>query len=136
MPFNQAAVKAIRSQRTQVVPVPEWGMSIKVRGVTAMEQEHWWDILDDWRKGVFAPAGKRGSLVMMGCVNEDGSPLFSATDAEFIGSSEFAVIDRLYTAIQDCSGVTPEVQSEIEKKHERPTSSSSTGSATDGGSTT
>jgi hypothetical protein len=115
------------------IPVPQWGGDVCIRRLTVREEERFWDIIDDVSKGVESPAGKRGAVVMMACINEDGSPLFAAEDADWLGSeANKDAVQLLATAIRELSGVSPEAQTEIEKKPEQPTSSPSTGSPTDG----
>lgn len=117
--------------------VPQWGGDVCIRRLTVIEEERYWDILDDVRNEKHVPQGKRGSTVLMACVNEDGSPLFTSADAEWLGSdANKDAIQLVAAAIRQLSGVTSEEQSEIEKKPVSPTSSSSTGSPTDGASGT
>ena len=131
--IDRTTVRALPKLKTELVDVPEWGGRIMIRPMTVLEQEQFWDILDDAKKGIVAPAGKRGSVVLNVAMTEDGKQFFAAEDAEWIGSqADPNVIDRIYNAIQRLSGATPKEQADIEKKPEITTNSSSTGSQTDG----
>ena len=118
---------------TSTVTVPEWGGDVMFRRPSVLEQEQYWLIMDDAREGKASPAGKRGSLVMMCCVNADGSDLFNETDAKWLGSdASRTAVDLVFNAIWQFSGVTKEAMADIEKKPEGQTNSSSTGSPIDG----
>lgn len=135
--IDRNSVRALVKNVTELVDVPEWGGKIMVRPMTVIEQEHFWDILDDAKKGITAPAGKRGSVVLSVAMTEGGQPFFTTEDAEWIGSkADPNIIDRIYNAIQRLSGATAKEQADIEKKRETTTNSSSTGSPTDGGEQT
>lgn len=129
--LTREQILGMNAEKRETVDVPEWGGPVLVRSVSAAQEEQWFNIVNDWNeKGICAPAGKRGSLVMMGCINEDGTPLFTEKDAAWIGGPRCSVdaIDRLFAAIQRLSGMTAEEAAEIEKKPDSPTNSSSTGS--------
>lgn len=118
---------------TSTITVPEWGGDVMFRRPSVLEQEQYWLIMDDAKDGKPHPAGKRGALVLMCCVNADGSDLFDEDDAPWLGSqANRTAIDLVFNAIWQFSGVTQEALADIEKKPEGPTNSSSTGSLTDG----
>jgi len=115
------------------VEVPQWGGSVWVRRLTVIEQEHWWDILDDARKGINAPAGRRGSVVLMATINQAGEPVFGLDDAAWLGAeADVNAVNSVYEAIMKLSGLMAEEQRDIEKKPETSMSSSSAGSQTAG----
>ena len=113
--------------KTSVVDVPEWGESIRVRSLTAHEQERWWDILDQQAKGNEPAGGRKASFVMMACLDETGADLFKPEDVAVLGKKHPEAIHRLFAEIQKLSGMASEVQAEIEKKPDDTTNSSSIG---------
>jgi hypothetical protein len=116
---------------TEQVLIPEWGETVTVRSLTAHEQERWWDILTAHsERGVEPPGGRKASFVYMACLGEDGTELFKPEDIPTLGQKHPAAINRLFDAIQRLSGMTKEVQAEVEKKPDAQTSSSSTSSLT------
>lgn len=134
---EQIRARDTGAKRTDKVYVEAWGTDVYVRRMSVIEQERYWDILDDARRGIYAPAGKRGSLVMMCAINEDGTDLFTAEDAAWLGSeADTGAIDKVFDAIQELSGVTRGAQVEIAKKPEEPTNTSSDGAPTAGESGT
>lgn len=126
-----------KGKQTELLEVPEWEISVRVRRMTVIEEEQYWAIIDDANKGVIAPAGKRGSVVLMVATDEAGTALFTAEDANWLGSeANPQAVGRIYRRIMQLSGILEEEQADIEKKPETPTSSSNTGSQIDGESGT
>ncbi len=131
MPTLRERVLAKDDSNTDVVQVPEWGESIRIRSLTALEQERWWDILTMHdEKGIDPPGGRKASLVYMGCIDDEGGDLFKPEDIPILGQKHPVAMNRLFSAIQKLSGMTTEVQADIEKKPDDQTNSSSTGSPT------
>lgn len=113
---------------TESVYVPEWGGDVLYRRPSVLEQEQYWQILEETREGKPYVAGKRGALLQMCCVNEDGSDLFTADDGEWLGSeANRDAVNAVFNAIWTFGGITPSKLTDIEKKQETPTSSSSIG---------
>ena len=139
MPLNRAEIITADTagRRIKHVPVPQWGGDVCVRPLTVREEERFWEVIDDVKNGVECPTGKRGAVVLMAACNEDGTALFTAADADWLGSSANKdAISLLFDEIRSLSGVSSEAQAEIEKKPDSPTSSSSTGLPIDGASQT
>ncbi len=137
--LDRSAIRAndVGAKVTESVSVPEWGGDVLIRRLTVLEVERWWEIIADSAKGVYAPAGKRGSVVLMGSVNADGTPLFQAVDAAWLGDGAHPeAVERVCNAIMTLSGLTAKSQAETEKKAETLTSSSSSGLPTAGAVTT
>lgn len=131
MPTLRERILSKNDANTELVPVPEWGESVRVRSLTAQEQERWWDILTAHdEKGIDPPGGRKASLVFMGCVDDEGNDLFKPEDIPVLGNKHPIAVNRLFVAIQKLSGMTNEVQAEIEKKPDDQTNSSSTSSQT------
>lgn len=116
---------------TELVPVPKWGETVRVRSLTAEEVERWWTIVDQHKEqGIDPPGGRRASLVFMGTINEDGSDLFKIEDIPSLGKKHSDAIQPVFEAILRLSGLTKEAAADIEKKPDAPTNSSSTSSPT------
>ena len=122
---------------TGSVSVPEWGGDVLFRRPSVLEQEQYWQIMEEAKDGKPYVAGKRGALLQMCCLNADGSDLFTAEDGEWLGSeANRDAVKAGFNAIWNFGGITAAKLTDIEKKPETPTSSSSTGSPTDGDATT
>ena len=121
-------ILAVKDEKKDSVPCPEWGVDVPIRSLTAHQMERWWDILNDHaEKGIDPPGGRKASVVMMGCVDENGEDLFKAEDIEVLGKKHPVVISRLFKAIQEISGITQTAAVSAEKKQPEPTNSSSIG---------
>lgn len=131
--LSREEIRSIDKQGRRTVTVPQWGGDVLIRGMTVIEQEGYWDIVDDSKKGITAPAGKRGSVLYSCCINEDGSSFWKPEDAAWLGSEANAgAVDLVYNEIVDLSGFSTKAQSGIAKKPETPPTSSSNGSVIDG----
>lgn len=131
------SILAVDDSHSEVVEVPEWKCSVRVRSLNEEEMERWWDILNDHaEKGVDPPGGRKAALLVMGCIDEKGESVFKAEDQVALGKKHPEAINRLFSAIQRLSAMTEEERLAIEKKLKETTSSSPTGSQTDGESTT
>lgn len=128
MTRNDIRTKESVVQKTRVVSTPMWG-DILIKRLSVVQQERYWQILSDQKKGTDSPTGIRGSLVYMCCINEDGSDFWNEEDAAWLGSEASSKdVQVLYDAICELSGIDDKSQAEIEKKRATLTDSSSDGS--------
>jgi hypothetical protein len=100
---------------TQEVPVPEWGGSVLVRGLTGKER-------DEFEMSMIQMTGPsvelrmqnaRARLVALGCIDEQGNRLFTAKDVEALSRKSGAALDRVYSAIQKLSGLSADDMKEL-----------------------
>lgn len=112
---------------TEVVQIPEIGLSVIVRGMTGAER-------DSYVFGCMKGHGKRreldatnmsAKLVAFCCIDEGGKRVFSDEDVVALGQTRADVIDRLYTVAQRLSGLRQEDTDELGQ-----TSGSQTASST------
>ena len=95
----------------EVVEVPEWGGSVRVRGLTGRER--------DLFEASIVQVGSAGSrqvrprlenirarLVSMTLVDEEGNLLFSDRDVRELGAKSAAILDRLFDVARRLSGLT------------------------------
>ena len=84
--------------KTEEVNIPEWGDSVKVRGLTGTER-------DAWEESILEQKGKntkvklknaRAKLVSLSVVDEEGNRIFSDGDVEALGKKSAAALDRIY----------------------------------------
>jgi hypothetical protein len=119
MPLNRSEIIAADAAGRVIKPVavPQWGGDVCIRPLTVREEERFWEVIDDVKNGVECPSGKRGAVVMMACCNADGTALFTAADADWLGSgANKDAISLLFDEIRALSGVSVEAQADIEKK--------------------
>lgn len=110
------------------VAVPEWGGTVRVRGLTGAER-------DAFEASVVGDRGKtmnmrnlRARLVAITIVDEDGKRLFSDADVVALGSKSGAALDRLFSVAQRLSGIT---HGDIEALEKNSDSDQSDGSTSD-----
>lgn len=97
----------------QDVEVPEWGGSVKVRGLSAADLEAF-----DASTTKPGPDGKpvadvsnfRAKLLVRCLVGEDGTALFTEADIAALAAKSAAAIQRCYTVASRLSGLTVSVE--------------------------
>ena len=96
----------------EVVPVPEWGGSVLIRGLTGRERDAFEASIVRMQRG--APgAGMerslqniRARLVAMAAIDEAGARLFEDRDVRALGEKSAAALDRLFDVARRLSGLT------------------------------
>ena len=129
--LTRQEILSIRDIRTEIVFVPEWGGSVRIKAMTGKER-------DAWETALFQIDGKdvkmnkenlRAKLVALTVVDEAGQRLFTEADVEALGSKSAAALDRIYQASQKLSGLTPDDIKEMEKNLETDHSDSTVSSS-------
>src|SRR5690606_31965338 len=97
--------------QTEVVPLPEFGGAVRVRGMTGAERDEWeadqvdpnlarqWNKLNPRQRQMairHRMRNIRARLVARCVVDENGNRLFSDKDVEKLGEVSAAVLNRLY----------------------------------------
>src|SRR5690606_2821772 len=91
--LKKSDIMKVDDLKLERVPVPEWGGCVLIRSLTASE-------LDDFEASILADDGSkdytnlRANFVSRCLINEDGSQMFSAEEAEMLGQKCAAAIDR------------------------------------------
>lgn len=100
----------------QEVEVPEWGVSVWVRGLTSAERDDYeselLEITEDGDK-VLHRENARAKLLVRAVVDEDGNRVFGDEDVEALGEKSGRATDRLFDVAQELSGVTEEDVEEL-----------------------
>jgi hypothetical protein len=101
------------------VECPEWGGTVRVRGLLATER-------DAYESSIVIGAGTeaqrlnligaRSRMVAKCCVDENGNRLFTDEDVDALGNKNSAPIDRLFDKIQELSGMTKKAV-ELQRKN-------------------
>ena len=129
--LTRQEILSIRDIRTEIVFVPEWGGSVKIKAMTGKER-------DAWETALFQIDGKdvkmnkenlRAKLVALTVVDEAGQRLFTEADVEALGSKSASALDRIYQASQKLSGLAPDDIKEMEKNLETDHSDSTASSS-------
>ncbi|MEU7617185.1 hypothetical protein AB0B27_13975 [Micromonospora rifamycinica] len=100
---------------TEDVEVPEWGGTVRVKGMSGAERDH-------FEAGSLKGKGKnrdvnlanlRARLVAASCVDEHGQRLFRQIDIEALGRKSAAALGRVYDVAQRLAGLTDEDVDEL-----------------------
>jgi len=96
-------------RRIEVVEVPEWGGSVRVRSMTGAERDQFeGEVLDIRRGGVeLKRANFRARLVVRTVVGDDDKPMFSPGDLEALGAKSAAALDRVIAIAMRLNGLEP-----------------------------
>jgi hypothetical protein len=99
---------AADDQTKKRVEVPEWGGDVLVRALTGTERDSYEASMSVQRGDRFEPnpVGARARLVVRAAINANGDRLFQDNQADELGNKNGAVLDRLWDAIAELSGMT------------------------------
>jgi hypothetical protein len=97
---------------TEIVPVPEWGGDVLVRGLNGTER----DEFEASTMVLRGPAGKqqavpdtaniRAKLVARCIIGDDGEPMFTQQDVHALGLKSSAALDRIFEVAARLSGIS------------------------------
>jgi len=106
--LTRAAILAAEDLGREVVPVPEWGGSVLVRGLTGRERDAFEASIVRMRGGGVSASLEniRAKLVAMTVIDDDGARLFEDRDVRALGDKSGAVLDRLFDVARRLSGMT------------------------------
>ncbi len=111
MLLDRAKIKAVNDVVVEDVDMPEWGGSVRVRGMSGTER-------DAFEAASLLPArGKHGTrevnlrnirarLVACCAIDEQGDRLFGDDDLTWLGEKSGAALDRLADVAKRLSGLT------------------------------
>lgn len=99
------------------VYIPEWGGTVRVRGMTGTERDKFEsEIVEQDRGEVRVQAENlRAKMLALVCINADGSKLFQQSDIEALGGKSAAALQRLFEVAQRLSGLTEADVEELTK---------------------
>lgn len=94
------------------VPVPEWGGTVRVRGLQGNERDRWETTLLDKRQQI--RENPRAKLVQMCIIDDRGQLLFSREDIAALGRKSAAALSRVFEVAQRLSGLDDKDMEELE----------------------
>ena len=103
---------------TEDVEVPEWGGTVRVRGLTGTDRDRFEAAMVNVRgKGgnrsqQVNTENFRARLVLASVVDEDGKRMFTERDVKALGEKSAAALDRVMTVALRLSGL-PETDAEV-----------------------
>jgi len=126
--LTRDAILAAPDMLTEEVPVPEWGGTVLVRGLTGTER-------DAFEEEMITGKGKnrdvnlsnfRARLIVKSVVDKSGKRLFTQADMVALGGKSAAAIQRVFQVAMRLSGMSEEDVEELTKNSEPGQSDSST----------
>lgn len=106
--------------KTEEVEVIEWGGSVLVRGLTALERDRFEaSVISQHGKSVKVKMeGARAKLASLTIVDEDGKRIFSQADLAKLSGKSAGALNRVYNVAARLSGITDEDLEEITQDFE------------------
>lgn len=118
LPYLTAGeILALDDLTTEEVEVPEWGCTVRVRTMRAIERERF----DMWLAENRIEATDRRAyptLVALTAIDERGEPLFARESIEALAQKNGAAVQRVFAASMHLSGLSGEAQEDLEKNSE------------------
>ena len=100
-------ILAAEDMKTEDVPVPEWGGSVRVRTMTGLERQQFQK--DAQKDG--EPKDDFMERLLVACVvDADGKPLFTKKDIEALSGKSAAALERVFKKAATLNGLTSEAQ--------------------------
>lgn len=106
--LDRAAIFGKQDARVEVLYIPEWQGSVRVKALTAAERDQFEQAALDQRstgKTKLNAANLRARLAVLACVDEDGARLFSDDDAVMLGTKSAAAVDRIFDVAATLAGI-------------------------------
>jgi len=93
---------------TEDVDVPEWGGTVRVRGLTGTGRDEYWASMTVQRgsQQVIDSANATAKLVARCVVGEDGEPLFTQQDVSALGQRSGSALNRVFEVATRLSGIS------------------------------
>jgi hypothetical protein len=106
MLLNKLQILAANDLPTQDVDVPEWGGTVRVRGMTGKERDVFIGSINNG-KGKPNIDAIQSRLLSVALVNEDGSRMFSDAEIEVLQDKFSGALDEVFMVAQKLSRLTP-----------------------------
>ncbi|HEY2042251.1 MAG TPA: hypothetical protein VGH11_06190 [Jatrophihabitans sp.] len=126
--LSKNEIFGVDDRKTEDVPVPEWGGTVRLRGLSGSERDAYEASLQKQVGGkqVQDLRNFRARLVALSAINEDGSPLFDQNEVAALSGRSGAALSRLFDVACRLSGITDEDVTALEGNSEPAQSGPST----------
>lgn len=129
MLLSREQILGADDRKTQDVPVPEWGGTVRVRSLTGTERDAYEAGIvqlrgDGSRK--FTLQNARARLVSLALCNENGERMFTDADIKALGDKSAAALERVFDVARNLSGLSEEDIEELADAFEHAPSGDST----------
>lgn len=115
---------------TEDISVPEWGGTVRVRGLSGKGRDEYWASMTVQRgnRQTLDVANATAKLVARCVVGEDGEPLFTQNDVHALGERSGAALNRVFEVASRLSGISDEDMDEAGKSSQSTQNGGSTSS--------
>jgi|ERR1044071_5118765 hypothetical protein len=106
--LSKDAIWQAQDIKTVDIPVPEWGGTVRLRGLTGSERDAF-EALSVQLIGANAKVNQRNlraRLITACAIDEDGAPLFDKSDVIHLGTKSAVALERLFEACLRLNGMT------------------------------
>lgn len=114
--LNRQQILDASDRRFIEVDVPEWGGTVRVGQLTAIERDRW--DTETYVDGKANLIGMRARLCALCAVDENNQPLFTEADVEALSLKSAASVNVVWKAAAQLNGLMPASVDAIEKKSE------------------
>jgi len=106
--LTRGAIQQAQDLQQEIVPVPEWGGDVIVRGLTGAERDAFeGDIITQNGKNMsLNTANMRAKLAARSVIDEQGKRLFSDDDIQMLGTKSAVALQRIFDVAQRLSGMS------------------------------
>lgn len=113
--LTREAILGVDDLQVEVVEVPEWGGSVRVRGLTGAERDAFEASIIDQRgkKSRVILRNIRAKLVVLSVVDGENESLFNEGDVKALGSKSASALQRVFNVAQRLSGISDEDVEEL-----------------------
>ena len=102
----------------EIIEVPEWGGSVKIKGMTGTERDVFEGSLQGkdprTKESIVVYKNARAKLASLSIVNDAGERLFAEKDILALGKKSASALNRVFEVAQRLSGITDKDIEELE----------------------
>lgn len=122
--LTREQILTVKDIETEIVPVPEWGGEVIVKGLSGADRDKYETSLYDQqgKKMKIKLDNVKARLVAYSVVDENGKRIFSEADIVELGKKSAKALNRIADVSQKLSGVTKEDMDDLTKNSEATTS--------------
>ena len=114
-PSIRETILAAVDVQTQEVTVPEWNVTVKVRGMTGAERAKFINDAGNDKGGIDPVRGYPSLVIQSAFDPATDEPIFTAADRDALMTKSGKAIDRVADVALVLSGLTPEAKDKAEK---------------------
>ena len=126
--LSKSQIFEVDDRKYEDVEVPEWGGTVRIRGLSGTERDAYEASIDKVVNGkpVRDMRNFRARLVALAAINEDGSPLFDQNEVAALAKRSSVALSRLFDVACSLSGITDDDVKDLEGNSEPAQSGPST----------